>query len=60
MSMNNITSIEKIKMKGESDHFPALADIEVVNNPRMNKKIQNKIIKKKNIKQKSKLLNYLK
>ena len=36
-STNNITSIERIEMKGRSDHFPVLAEIEVSSNPRMNK-----------------------
>ena len=37
MSINNIASIQRIEMKGGSDHFPVLAEIEVFSNPRMNK-----------------------
>ena len=37
MSTNNITSIERIEIKGRSDHFPVLAEIEVFSNLRMKK-----------------------
>ena len=37
MSTNNITSIERIEMKGGSNHFPVLVEIEVFSNPRMKK-----------------------
>ena len=51
MSTNNITNIEIIEMKGGSDNFPVLAEIEVINNPKMNK------ISRHSLK---KLLNYFK
>ena len=37
MFTNNITSIERIEMKGGSNFFPVLVEIEVFSNPRMNK-----------------------